>query len=62
MTGFRTSSSIYYVDIRNKLIWGGKLGNNPRQYIEGRFVIGTRGYAKFVDGGEIITGVILSYV
>ena len=62
MVGFKTKSSTYYVDTYNCLIWGGKLGNNTRRYIQYKIIIGCVGEFVFDDGGRMTTGVIEKYI
>ena len=62
ISGFQTAHSIYYVDFRNRTIWGGKLGNRPRPFIQYQMMIGGPGYFLFNDGGQMTTGIITRYI
>ena len=62
MVGFKTKNSTYYVDTQNKLIWGGKLGNKPKQYVEYSMFVGQPGYFRFNDNSCMQTGIIKQYI
>lgn len=75
MVGFKTKSSVYYVDTVNRTICGGKLGNQKKLYHpQSRMFVGSPAIIYWDDGyGNIMldyngnplgmrTGVILSYL
>ena len=65
MIGFRTKSgSIYYIDQKNKKIWGAAINKKyggPVKYVRASFIIGERGYVEFEDGMYMSTNIIESY-
>ena len=75
MHGFTTANSVYYVDLANRRITGGKLGNKTMRFAAGAsFMIGQPGVAYFVDENDnplytadgrlarITTGTITGYI
>ena len=75
MNGFTTANSVYYVDLANRRITCGKLGNKTMRFATGAmFMIGQPGVAYFVDDNDnplytndgrwarIKTGTITGYI
>lgn len=60
--GFKTSNTVYYIDLLNHLVWGGKLGTNPMKYSNARVIIGCPAMFYFMNGGFMQTSVVLDYL
>lgn len=62
MNGFITNSgSIYYVNNRKKVIFGGKL-TSPVQYSNLLCMVGGSAHVYLPDGSIITTGIVVKYI
>lgn len=56
---FKTKSSTYYVDEKNKTIWGGAIGDAKTPYSSiGPVIVGEPVNCSLVDGRKVITSVV----
>ena len=62
MTGFKTKSSVYYLDTQNKRISGGIFKEKWYGYTSANIIIGTPAVINLTNGQVIKTSIVEGYI
>lgn len=62
MNGFKTLNNMYYVDLEEKKVKGGAVGNAPKEYEKAIIIIGCPAVFYFKDGTLMRTSTVQDYI
>lgn len=62
MIGFKTANSRYYVDLTEKKVVGGAIGNEFKEFEEAIIIVGRPAEFLFKDGGSMKTSTVQNYI